>query len=202
MPRMTEEQYRIYLAEQDAAERRNQANGVSEQAKEREGNLHDIILAHCRESRSSNTTSTTATAVMARGGTTMSNNAFTEEYRSQQPDPTAPDQTVDFHYDEVDRNLAGNPTMDDEDAYREKLTMAMSTLFDWIISDMRPHLIGRRVIAAAWVVNPKRFGNASLRKLAKDLGCSIAHLSEMTAEFSRAFAISNRYQSHNWRKKT
>ena len=149
-----------------------------------------------------NTISTTTTAVMAKRGTTMSNNTFTEEYGSQQPDPTAPNQTVDFHYDEVDRNLAGNPTMDDEDAYREKLTLAMSTLFDWIISDMRPPLIGRRVIAAAWVVNPKRFGNASLRKLAKDLGCSIAHLSEMTAEFSRAFAISNRYQSHDWRKKS
>ena len=123
-------------------------------------------------------------------------------YKAEYLDPTAPSMTTDFPYDEVDRNL-GAPIMDEEDAARADLVKALGAVFDWIAArGMEPNRIGRRAIIALWVINPARFGKPepSLHKIAEKLGCSCPHMSELAAEFSKQFKISNRFQAHDWRK--
>lgn len=56
--------------------------------------------------------------------------------------------------------------------------------------------IGRRAIAATWVLIPSSLDGKSLRKLAKEIGTSAPSLAVLTGSFSREFQIRTNAQSH------
>jgi hypothetical protein len=58
-------------------------------------------------------------------------------------------------------------------------------------------MIGRRVVAFWWGVNPLYFsGSPSLTSLAKRTGIDESGLSRISAEVTRAFGVHNRAQAH------
>jgi hypothetical protein len=65
------------------------------------------------------------------------------------------------------------------------------------ISNQSAERIGRRVIAAMWVINPGLFdGTPSLTTLAKRIGMDHTGLSRLVAEVTRELGIKNRAQAH------
>lgn len=79
----------------------------------------------------------------------------------------------------------------------------LSVLMEWIgeckASDARAvNYIGKRAIAALWVLNPERFGNLAAHKVAKSFGLSPCKFKWITAEFSRRFKVQNQFQAHDW----
>lgn len=61
--------------------------------------------------------------------------------------------------------------------------------------------IGKRAIAALWVINPQMFGDAPAQMVAKSFGISPLKFYHVTAEFSREFGVRNRFQVHDWQNK-
>lgn len=137
-------------------------------------------------------------------------NELIADYKSTDQDPTAAGATGSYEFDwnELYRRL-GEPTDEEEPELEQRdfatMGRGLAKILDYILDvDLSkanaPHVIGRRLLALAWVIDPRRFQNASIRKLAKRLGASAPHLSNMAADSSRKFKISNRFQAHDWRK--
>lgn len=127
-----------------------------------------------------------------------------EDYRPEDTEPTAQDPSYDFDWDGLFKNLGEEQA---EPFDYSAMATVLKRIFDFVLDvDLSkrdaPRMIGRRVMMLAWVMDPKRFENASLRKLAESLGSSAAHLSAIAAGISRDTGISNRFQAHDWRKKS
>ena len=96
-----------------------------------------------------------------------------------------------------------------EQVDHEKLSVALEAICGWALdtnlNDKRAlRLIGLRVIALAWVIDPIRFRDDSEHArsgiaLARLLGFTPKHISELTAKASRRFGITNNFQVHNHR---
>lgn len=128
---------------------------------------------------------------------------FFEDYANPHAEPTEP-HSADFDWDELEKRLGEH----EEPAERQyaDLSRALKEILDWILDidlgkDNADKIIGRRVIALAWVIDPSRFGGASVRKLSARLGFTAPVLSSITAEVSRKFRISNKFQSHDSKHK-
>ena len=106
------------------------------------------------------------------------------------------------------------PFDDDEQpspSQRADLAHALRIIFQWVCSGNRhdprysKHL-GRRCVAALWVVSPEYFEGRSLTELANERGidCTRATLSKESAAFSRLTTLRNGGQKlpSNKRKKT
>jgi hypothetical protein len=78
------------------------------------------------------------------------------------------------------------------------LGQCLGEILRWNVRGDKLHIVGRRTVALAWVVNPDIFLGVSAAKLARRVGCHKAMLSEDAAEFSRHFNIRNRAQQHGW----
>jgi hypothetical protein len=85
------------------------------------------------------------------------------------------------------------------------MARALRGLLEWLAapltarnndSDEKLRLIGRRVLAALWVVGPDALGNVSASALGRKVGIHKALMSETVCEFTRRFGVRNRYQSH------
>lgn len=110
----------------------------------------------------------------------------------------------DFDWDGLERSIGeAQPDLTKQD--RAELALAVAKIFDFALAvDMTrkeaPRLVGRRFIALAWIMDPSRFEGASIRKLSRQLSMTAPNLSKLTAAASRAFGLSNRFQSHDWKK--
>lgn len=114
----------------------------------------------------------------------------------------------DFPMDEVLRRLDGDADEPErnEDSTQPDPGQVMRVLLTWIGSskarDPRAiNFIGKRAIAAVWVINPKLFGDAPAHMVAKSFGISSMKFNRVTAEFSRQFGLRNRFQDHDWQNK-
>lgn len=137
---------------------------------------------------------------------------FIEDMHSDKVDPTTKD-CEEFDWDdlyerlgELDRTRAAE-TEEQHEQQMQRLAFALGTILDWIIngqSNRRPkqflRAVGMRTVAMAWVIDPKRFDDASIRQLSKALGFTAANISPLTAEFSRLYSVFNKFQNHDWRK--
>jgi hypothetical protein len=74
----------------------------------------------------------------------------------------------------------------------------MGELLRWIVKGDKLHIIGRRAVALAWVVNPDIFKGISAASLARRVGCHRAMLSEDATDASRKYGVRNRAQQHGW----
>jgi hypothetical protein len=119
-------------------------------------------------------------------------------------DPLAPTHQ-DFDFDELYRRL------DESDPGRVEDTAAMlaeplRAVFDWVLdTDLQRRgaagLVGKRLIALAWVITPAMFeGSPSMRKLAARLSIKPALMHRLTAMASKRFGVVNRGQSHGWNR--
>ena len=130
---------------------------------------------------------------------------FIEDYQSDKADPLD-SQTCEFDFDSVCESL-GEATEGFTQTDREEMGRALRLLIQWTISAAftstgkeraEPEkIVGRRLIALAWVLSPDYFENSpSLSKLAERLGYTKFTLSIVTSEFSAQFGITNRSQAH------
>lgn len=83
------------------------------------------------------------------------------------------------------------------------LAQVLGELLRWVVKGNKLHIIGRRAVALAWVVNPDIFEGKSAAAIARRVGVHREMLSEDSAEVSRRFGVRNRAQKHgwNWKKK-
>ena len=131
---------------------------------------------------------------------------FDETYRSSPYDPLQ-EQSGTFDWDSVYAGLGEAGSRDDA----ERLALALRRLLQWMLqvdynltaSPLMPDtLIGRRVVALAWVTNPDLFPDSpSLRQLSRQLGITAPILAALTGEVCREFGIQNRAQDHAWNRK-
>jgi hypothetical protein len=80
--------------------------------------------------------------------------------------------------------------------------MLLDWLFDVNLEDHRAlKVIGVRAVAFAWVIDPKRFNDASLTTIAKALGYKGCNsIAPAAADFARVFGIKNQFQrAHDWK---
>lgn len=130
---------------------------------------------------------------------------FHEDFKNPHVDALEAVQ-ADFDWDTVARELGEE--IDQQG--KEKLAMALRRIFQWVLeinynieaSPLTPDtLVGRRVIALAWVTNPDLFsGGPSLRQLSRHFGIAAPVLAELTGEICRVFGIQNRAQAHAWNR--
>lgn len=117
------------------------------------------------------------------------------------------DGTTDFPMDEVLRRLDGEAEPETaEDSTQADAAQVMQMLLEWIgtckARDPRAiNYIGKRAIAALWVIKPEMFGDAPAQMVAKSFGISSLKFYHVTAEFSRKFGVRNRFQVHDWQNK-
>lgn len=126
--------------------------------------------------------------------------SFVEDHNSDQVEATARG-CYEFDWEAVEIALGEAPLTEIEQG---KVALALTFLLDWMFAvDLRRKTalksVGMRALAAAWVVDPKRFNNDSIRSLAKQLGCTAPNISPLTAEFTRITGIRNEYQNHDWK---
>ncbi len=138
--------------------------------------------------------------------------AFHEEWVSPHVDPLAPTHQ-DFDFQEIDRRLGlvelrptpphpDSPLASMSEDELVTLGSAIKKIFHWLISDYvenaRVDLIGWRLVASAWVLDPGIFGGLSQTKLAAVFGGHKMSLSRHASEFSRLFGVRGRGQAHGW----
>lgn len=122
----------------------------------------------------------------------------------QKLEPLAPEAAADFPWDEIHHRVDGEPVRDVEP---DQAATALREIMAWAVSvDLKSRhaqvSIARRVIAIAWVTNPELFeGAPSLTQLAKRLRIPVSRLAEQSAEVTKRFGISNRYQTHSLNRK-
>jgi len=109
---------------------------------------------------------------------------------------------ADFDWASVERAFG---ELRDDPEQRDRLAAVLRFVFDWMLrGNLRRmnalHVIGKRAVAMAWVIDPARFNNDSLRSIAMQLGCTAGNISPLTAEFSRLTGITNVFKAHDWRK--
>lgn len=103
--------------------------------------------------------------------------------------------------DDTPFGLPGNLT----ESQIEQFAIFINQLLNWMMShSLRKggtlRSIGLRAVAATWVMYPARFGDCSLNHLAMQIGFGSNNIAPLTADFSRRFKITNKFQSHNWRR--
>lgn len=88
-----------------------------------------------------------------------------------------------------------------------ELVRAFSSVLKFCVSikanqSLSDALIGRRLIALTWVVNPALIeGSPSLRELSKRMGFkSSSGMAAITGEATRHFGVKNRAQAHAWNR--
>jgi AraC-like DNA-binding protein len=90
----------------------------------------------------------------------------------------------------------------DADSYQrlaEAVTRLLQMLLPLAHRQIRPEVIGLRLIALAWVLNPGYFAGApSLRQLARRCGVKPSALARYTGQSSRFIRWRNRGQRHAW----
>jgi hypothetical protein len=143
------------------------------------------------------------------GGTTSlppKDGSFNENIDGNKRDPLAPEAMHQFPYDEVAAALGEDVDMT-RDEVREQVATALAGMLRFCLNTdltnkKAEQIIGRRLVALAWVVNPGLFdGSPSLIKLSKRMGMqSIYKLAVLTGEASRHFKIQNRAQAHAWNR--
>lgn len=128
-----------------------------------------------------------------------------DENRPGAPDPID-GRTSQFDWDELAELLGEAGIQMDERDY-EAMALGLRRILQWILHvpahtkpERRANLIGRRLAAFAWVLDPSLFADSpSLSKLAQQLEVSVASLSQSSAAVSRNFGIRNRYQAAHGR---
>jgi|ERR1039458_4013923 hypothetical protein len=134
--------------------------------------------------------------------------ALRDEFKPSQLNP-ASNGNPDFDWESVFAHLDGDVTDDAEtkQAAAKMTARVMAELVAWALEvNLQDHralkAIGVRLVAMAWVINPKQFGDSSLATISKSLGFKGANsISPSAAEFSRRFGLTNKFQDHDWRKK-
>lgn len=106
-----------------------------------------------------------------------------------------------FDYEEVYERLDGTP----QPGACPKALIAFSRLLRALLPDGRPvrHIVGLRVIALAWTLNPGNIaGSPSVKELARRCGVTPEHMAKLTGQMSRLAEWRNRAQQRakNWRK--
>lgn len=139
------------------------------------------------------------------GGNTRSA-GFSEDFISERQDPLSPTHQ-DFPFDDVARALGEDVDLERDDV-REMVANAIAGIMRFclntdITNKRAEQIIGRRLIALAWVLNPGLFeGSPSLIKLSKRMGMkSPFALHILSGEVTRNFGIKNRAQAHAWNRK-
>ena len=139
----------------------------------------------------------------------MAQSDFNPNFKSKHVAPHAGnDGTTEFPMEELMRRLDGEPEPKDEsiDSTQPDAAQVMQMLLQWIgtckARDPRAiNYIGKRAIAALWVIKPEMFGDAPAQMVAKSFGISPLKFYHVTAEFSRSFGVRNRFQVHDWQNK-
>lgn len=131
---------------------------------------------------------------------------FHEDFQNPNSDPLETNH-ADFDWNTVAERLGEELNHEDN----EKLALALRRIFQWVLridynienSPLTPDvLIGRRLVALAWVINPDLFpGAPSLRQLSREYGVTPSTLAALTGEVCREFGIQNRAQDHAWNRK-
>jgi hypothetical protein len=127
---------------------------------------------------------------------------FNEQYKSPHVEPAfGNDGSTDDFYERLTESLGESLT----GPHSEQLALAIHEIFNFIcagkLEDKRGlKRMGMRALAAAWVLDPGRFEGMSLHQMAHTLGFGANNLAPLTAEFARRFGVTNKFQSHNWRK--
>ncbi|HWN96166.1 MAG TPA: hypothetical protein VNT99_14115 [Methylomirabilota bacterium] len=105
---------------------------------------------------------------------------------------------TDFDYDAVERALGSRNGLDDEGYAR--LAQAFVVVLTWMLNTRlcqgADAFIGRRAIAAAWVLKPEMFNGLSQTQVAALIGQHKMAISKSASDFSRVFGIRNRGQMH------
>jgi hypothetical protein len=133
---------------------------------------------------------------------------FNPDFVSKHLAPEASrDGSTPFPMEEVIRRLDGEAEPEEnqpEDSTEMDFAQTMRRLLEWIgtfdAHDPRGiAFVGKRAIAAVWVVNPAIFDNASAFEVANKFQISPAKFKTITAEFSRQFKVRNVFQTaHGW----
>jgi hypothetical protein len=124
---------------------------------------------------------------------------FHENRQSDKRDPIAA-QHQGFDWEQLYERLSEDAANGDNDQrLAEAVTRLLQMLLPLTQRQMRPEVIGLRLIALAWVLNPAYFAGApSLRQLARRCGVKPAALARYTGESSRFIGWRNRGQRHAW----
>jgi hypothetical protein len=130
---------------------------------------------------------------------------FHEDFQNPHADALESTQ-ADFDWDAISEHLGEELSKNDG----ERLAFALRRIFQWLLkidynielSPLTPDtLIGRRLVALAWVTNPDLFPDGpSLRQLGRRIGVAAPILAELTGEVCREFGIHNRAQDHAWNR--
>lgn len=113
-------------------------------------------------------------------------------------------QSADFAWNDVFERLGEvDGTVLDSPEHHETISRLMNLLLtDAQGLKISPKVIGLRLLALAWVLNPANYPDTpSLRQLARRCGVSPAALAHFTGAISRVTGIRNRAQRHagNWK---
>jgi hypothetical protein len=117
-----------------------------------------------------------------------------------------PAAAIDFPHADVFANLDGEPPLQSADSTtisRDAFVEFVRELFDWLTDKREPDertlkSTGTRAYAAAWTINPERFGGVAGRHVALEIGLkNHQKFSAYCAEFSRNFGIRNCFQVHD-----
>jgi len=140
--------------------------------------------------------------------TTTTNHELNKSYKPKHVAPAfGKTATEDFPMEAMIRHLDGEEDEDvKDDSSHVDAAEVIQMLLKWISAskarDTRAiAFVGKRAIAAAWVINPDLFGGAPGHMVAKSFGISHMKFSWMTAEFSREFGVRNRFQDHDGKAK-
>jgi hypothetical protein len=137
---------------------------------------------------------------------------FHDNYKSAHVDPLEPTH-ADFDWATVYAHLDGEQPKEEADpppVTHKEMAQILAACFRWALDfdhrrnnqyNCRPtELIGRRLIALAWVTNPASFDGASLASICKRLKVRGPSMAKLTAAASRHFGIVNRGQAHGWNR--
>lgn len=109
------------------------------------------------------------------------------------------DGVAEFPFEEVFEHLDGQIEDWQDDDLHDRMVRFVKAVFEFCTDTTLTHkadaMIGRRLIALAWVVCPDAFDGASLASIAPKLGFTPAILHSLSAEVSRTFKVQNRRQS-------
>lgn len=121
---------------------------------------------------------------------------FHEAWQNKKSDPLNSRNSTEFDFDHIDDLLDGESPEVQADV-RALTAQALKIVLTWVVSGhLDAKRIGRRAIALAWCSCPDLFNGLSQAELAKQLGHTKPLLSVHCSEFTRAFGVKNRAQSH------
>src|SRR5262245_26739567 len=91
----------------------------------------------------------------------MKSNELIEDYRSDDIEPTEDAGCYDFDWETLFADLGENEASVEPEDY-QRMGQALGVIFDWLLAvDLNKksaaRLVGKRVLALAWVMDPRRF---------------------------------------------